>query len=120
MPPGCRDARTRLDVAPHALQPPRRDGNEERRERHGAGRDGKRQKRAAAQEAELDIDRLADAQEEVEVDDATGGDEEQLVDGIAGGDTRERRAPNDRDEHEQRHERPEVRREEPFSATPTA
>ena len=61
--------------------------------------------------AELDVERAADGREEIDVDERADDREEDLVHQVAGKDSGEGRAGHDRHEHQEHHERPDVRRQ---------
>ena len=58
---------------------------------------------------ELEVERACDRREEVDVDQRADDDVEDLLHDVAAEDARERRALDDRDEHEEHHERAHVR-----------
>ncbi len=62
--------------------------------------------------AELELERSGDLGEQVEVDEGPDDHVEDLLDHVAGEDSRERRPADDRDVHDERHERAHVRRDD--------
>ena len=74
--------------------------------------DQQREQRVVAEPAQLDVEGRSRLEEHQDVDERPDDGEEDLVDDVRGEDPREARAGDDRDEHQQRHERADVRRQE--------
>ena len=74
--------------------------------------DDDRGHRVGGDVAEVLVERAGHREEEVEVDERPGDREEDLLDEVGGERAGERAARDDRDEHQQRHERADVRRQE--------
>ena len=74
--------------------------------------DQQREQGVVAEPAELDVEGRSRLEEQQAVDDGADDGEEDLVDDVSGEDPREAGAGDDRNEHQQRHERADVGRQE--------
>ena len=92
------------------------DPHEDRDQEDRAGDDPEREHRVVRERVplvpELELERAGDLGEEVEVDERPDDHVEDLLDHVAGEDSRERRPSDDRDVHDERHERAHVRRDD--------
>ena len=102
-----------LGPHPHHFDPVPEDPHEDRDEEDRAGDDPEGEHGMVGDRipliAELELERAGDLGEEVEVDEGPDDHVEDLLDHVAGEDSRERRPADDRDVHDERHERAHVR-----------
>ena len=105
---GGEDLTALLRLLPRLLEPAPEDPHHEHDQEGAADEEQQRQHAVVTEPAELDVERLAGLEEQVQVHEAADDREEDLVDHVGGQDPRERRAGDDRHEHQQRHERPDV------------
>ena len=80
--------------------------------------DGEGGRRVMVLAAEADVEGRGHREEEIEIDEGAGGDEEDLLDEVGGDGAPEGRRRDDRDEHQQRHERAEIRGQEAVAGDP--
>ncbi len=94
------------------LEPPPEDAQEQCNEEDRTRDDPEREHDMAGKSvpfvSELEVEGPCDSGEQVEVDQRPDHEVEDLLDHVAGQNPRERRTRHDRDEHQQRHERPQV------------
>ena len=88
------------------------DANEDDDQQHGAGGDREHQAGAVVRQLELALERARYRREQIHVDEPAGEREEDLLHEHAAKDTWQVRARDDRDEHQQHHERADVGRQE--------